>query len=149
MRKTELLIALDPGLTTGVAAYEATHEQRPSANEMPFGELVRALESWAGLYGDYDVHVVCERYNISERTTKLTRQYDALHVIGAVRSLADRRDNVTLEKLQTPFDAKEFATNARLKAAGWYRPGLGHANDALRHLMLWMVRTGRMEAPRA
>jgi hypothetical protein len=34
--------------------------------------------------------------------------------------------------------AKAFATDARLKALGWWRPGKGHMADAQRHTLLFL-----------
>jgi hypothetical protein len=48
---------------------------------------------------------------------------------------------------QSPAQGKTFATNAKLKKVGWYHqtPG-GHANDALRHLLLYATKQGLVKA---
>ena len=44
---------------------------------------------------------------------------------------------------QMPVDAKRMFPNEALKALGtWHRGGEGHANDAMRHALLRLVKTG-------
>ena len=45
--------------------------------------------------------------------------------------------------MQSPSDAKRFSTNQRLKAADMWMPTKGgHANDAQRHLFMYLVKHG-------
>lgn len=77
----------------------------------------------------------------------MSRQYDALELIGWLRAMSYLCDIPFV--LQTPADAKRFSTDKKLEAAGWLQPkGQDHANDALRHLLLYMVGSRLMEVPR-
>ncbi len=67
---------------------------------------------------------------------------DALHIIGAVKHEC-RRLSVPLV-LQTPAQAKSFATNDKLKAVGWYTVGADHERDAARHMLVYVMQRGSM-----
>jgi hypothetical protein len=67
-------------------------------------------------------------------------------MIGVARFVALRKSAEFV--LQSPADAKRFATDARLDVVEWREPGQDHFNDACRHLMLFLCKTGRMEVPR-
>lgn len=51
--------------------------------------------------------------------------------------------------LQTPADAKQTATNDRLKRAGLWFPGMQHACDAARHVALFLRECRKHESLRA
>lgn len=79
--------------------------------------------------------IACERYTITSRTAKLTRQPHALEFIGALRSLASDYPSVTF-LLQSKSDAIKLGNDGLLRKLGWYTPGAGHANDAARQVLL-------------
>ena len=84
-------------------------------------------------------HVVCERFIISSQTGKFSQAPWSLEQIGVLRFLCDRHDIPFT--LQNVSDAKRFATEERLKHIKWKRPkGGGHARDAQRHLLLFLVK---------
>lgn len=127
------ILALDPGGTTGIAQgagaeLYATHEMEQ------YEALVyvdTAIEGWPDLG-----LVVAESF--VPRPGIRTWQPAALEIIGTVRYLCATR-GITFEE-QTPAAAKSFATDAKLRKLGWYTPGMGHANDAARHLLVAQVR---------
>ena len=85
--------------------------------------------------------VVCERYVVTVRTATLTQAPWSLESIGVLRFLC-RRAGIEFH-LQNVADAKRFATDQRLNNLGWRKPpGAGHARDAQRHLLIWLVRKG-------
>lgn len=119
------IVAVDPGNVTGIALYEdgAVEAWEVTSTEAP--DEVAAIDS--------DV-IVCESF--TPRPGAKSWQPEALYTIGALRYIAqvERAEFV----LQTPANAKAFSTNEKLKALGWYTPTKGgHANDALRHLLLY------------
>ena len=123
------LLALDPGLTTGVAEWHggiftSWEEPDPMDCLMKLDTLVHRMDE-----------VVCE--NFVPRPGVRSWQPDALHIIGTVRYFC-HRERVPLS-LPMP-SGKTFATDSRLKLAGMYVPGKGHANDAARHLLKRLVR---------
>jgi len=127
------IFAIDPGVTTGWAwckidtlDIETGHE-----DQMPF---CQRAQDWIS----DDVAVVIERYTITERTIKLSRQSASLEIIGACRYFA--WESRTTFTMQLPVEAKSFLPNNQLKKLMW-SPN-DHERDALRHLFLYLVKTG-------
>lgn len=127
-----MILAVDPGKTTGWATYEAGEYQYGQASPFVF---LSDVDSWA--LDTLDVFVV-ERYTITPQTLKMSRQPDALKIIGVLEWWAVSRDILFVE--QTPAEAKSFVTNERLRKLGLYPSGLDHAADAMRHLILYLVK---------
>jgi hypothetical protein len=132
------VLAVDPGLMSGWAYH---HEDGHRAGQLEFDEMMGVAE-----FLEPDVFV-CERYTVTAETLRKSRQTTALEIIGCLRWLAHKRGVPFV--LQSPADAKRFATNKKLEAAGWLLPSSqDHANDALRHLLLYRVKNKMMEMPR-
>ena len=82
-----------------------------------------------------------ERFNISGRTLKLSRQYEALYMIGIVKFLVGQSDVDLL--MQSPADAKTIWTNQRIDAnldaetiLTDVKVPKPHGLDSLRHALL-------------
>ena len=127
-----MILSIDPGKATGVATYDADHGGFDSYE-------IEGRYALAGHVSDnsWD-EVVCEDFVISQRTIKTTPQKDPLRIIGWL--------DIWCEELGVPFtlqtagQAKSFATDAKLKHVGWFtKEGEGHANDAARHLLVYLV----------
>lgn len=134
------ILAVDPGKTTG---YVLWNDGERIEGEL-YGEafLDRADEL---IVSDQVDVVVCERFIITAQTGKKTQAPWSLEQIGALRFLC-RKHNVHFV-LQSASDAKRFATDHRLNALGWKRPkGAGHARDAQRHLLVFLVRQNLIDA---
>jgi hypothetical protein len=98
------------------------------------------------LYEDPPDLVGLEQYIITARTAKLSRQTDALELIGAVKAnllyaLTDNGVEVPLS-MHSPADAKSVWSDDRLKKHDLYMLAAGHAKDALRHALLATERAG-------
>src|ERR1035441_10038009 len=136
-----LIVAFDPGNTTGLAIVNTDLMDVIKTHEMQWEELCRFLDSMQ----DYDMPdvFVYERFTITEGTAKLSPQTGPMDVIGALKYVANRQ---LIEIVaETPHDAKTFGTDVRLKEYGWYTKGKGHANDAARHLFLYCVKHGYVQ----
>lgn len=134
-----VVCALDPGLHTGVALYR--HGGLPGMVEhFSSGEIEGRFE----FYDTFDeivamgvpLIVVCESFTITGATAQKSPQPDALYIIGAVERQC--------HKLGLPFhlqppSAKAFAPDNKLHAVSWFAPGKGHANDAARHALKFIV----------
>ena len=127
------ILAVDPGKVTGWAELNAT-VMKPQAHQLPHFEFLQYAEE-AVLWADV---VVCENYIITMATLKKSRQTWSLEQIGCLRYWCHQKDVPFV--LQSPAEGKQFGTDARLKALNWWHPGQQHANDALRHLLLYAVR---------
>lgn len=130
------VLAYDPGVTTGVAIFDGTCVERPHAGEWGVDQFV----DWCFMTiteRKWDV-VIGERFFITEATLRTGREGQvSIELNGVVRQLC-RRANVPFHE-QSSSAAMSFMTDDKLRALGWYRPGFGHANDALRHLGLFAV----------
>lgn len=132
------ILALDPGKVTGVAAYDTTLDVFASWEVAGRHRLHDTLTLDSRKFDSYYDEVVCEDFVISQRTIKTTPQKDPLRIIGWL-DLTLYHDDVPFT-LQTAAAAKSFATDAKLKHVGWFtKEGEGHANDAARHLLVYLV----------
>jgi len=140
-----LILAVDPGKTTGWAfkntaefsvPYTLLEGELPiQTGEYEWYEFLQRYESWIRA-GHIDV-TVCESFIITRETLKKTRQNWSLEAIGAMRYLSMERGKEFV--LQSPGEAKGFATPDKLKKLGWWPAGEDHAQDAARHLLTYVA----------
>jgi len=125
-----MTLAIDPGLVTGWALYP--------------GFISGQVEGRFAFYNWFEGipapdRVVCEDFLISERTIKASRQADPHRIIGYLEGVCYERGIEFY--LQTPAQAKSFASDDKLRAVDWFFPSKGgHQNDAARHLLTWLVK---------
>lgn len=130
----EAVLAIDPGLVTGVALWVPGAEAKfgQIEGQMPF--LKQADEA----IFRYRPTIVVESYTITARTTSLSRQYEPLEIIGALRWFSEEYS--VPFRMQSPAQAKAFADNGKLESLGWYTATKGgHAADAARHLLTFLA----------
>ena len=133
------VVAVDPGLTTGIAWSDEPFTVCESV-ELPPMQAVGAVMDLA------PDAVICEDYTPRPgRTT--TWQPDALHVIGALRYetwAAHRRsgwERPIIFELRRPFaKARVAALNEDLAELGWCRPTKGGHEDSARRFLLDALR---------
>lgn len=140
-------LAIDPGLVTGWAMFQRnqlTGQGQVDGGRFQFYNWFEGIVDGYGSMLDGRLRVVCEDFIISDRTVKSSRQPDPHRIIGY---LEGRCHELTVEfYLQTPAAAKSFCTDTKLRALGWYSPTPGgHANDATRHLVTFLV--GQRDEP--
>lgn len=125
----DCVLAIDPGKITGVALWlngEILH-----TDELKFIEL----RDWLEVTLDTWTKVVIEKFVINSMTAKLSQAPWSLEVIGMLRDRTD--DNLIF---QTPAQAKRAVSNEMLMKLRWWHPGgAGHALDALRHLVFYLM----------
>lgn len=140
------ILTIDPGTTTGFAIgwFNGQDASVPGAGQADFFPVLKIVEEQ--LKSISDLVVVYERFVITARTAKLSQQTEALEVIGAVRWLCHAHGAKPPEP-QPASAALKLVTDDRLRRLGWWRPGMVHANDALRHLALWMTVNGWLGLP--
>ena len=149
------VVAFDPGGTTGFAWYAREAGQGHADAHIAYGEIPNGRSSAydfindiitsegspvIGINGDvwhYHPRVVCEDFIINTATATKSRQSDPLRIAGYLEGKCAEYGHPF--KLQTPAQAKAFATDDKLRHLGWYHstPG-GHANDAARHLLTYL-----------
>lgn len=91
--------------------------------------------------------VACEDFILSGggRPKTLAGSKTTLEMIGAVKWACEYHQ-VPLA-MQKPGDASDFSTNDKLRAMGWETPSKpDHQRSAARHLLLYLVRKGKLDA---
>lgn len=135
------LLAIDPGLATGVCLIDLIDPENPVkvwSKEVTIEEFHDNIEQ---LISHEETHVVIEDFKITVETGKLSDAPWSLELIGVVRYLCYLNGKVL--DLQLPSQ-KPFADNDKLRAVDfWHVGGEGHANDSLRHAMVWIVDRNR------
>lgn len=150
-----LVIGVDPGMTTGVAAFGigfGTAITRPRALQCSHDwalELVERELAEAELQ-DLPRVLAVERFVIRARAARsatpvageITRK-----LIGDIQTLGERHGARTV--LHSAADVKPWGTDRRLDAAGLLAPcvGMGHARDAARHALFSAVQTAGLPDP--
>jgi len=143
-----MYLALDPGLTTGVAYYETADRAGQPSKFSSFEcegryELYEYLCVRWGFGGSLPYPscdaVIIERWDVRKNTHQLSNQDDVRYIIGYVDGIVHRTRGVEYVE-QRPAEAKSFGTDAKLKKLGWFSGGAGHADDAARHLLVYLAK---------
>lgn len=135
----DYLLAIDPGLLTGVMYIDMSDKNDPSkvwSEEWSVDHFHDTIEGF--LSENKDVcRVVIENFIIGNSTGKKSQQPWSLRLIGVVAFLCHKYE-IPLT-IQSPSERK-FATSEKLKKVGfWHVAGEGHANDAGRHALVWVI----------
>jgi hypothetical protein len=149
MHELVYVLGVDPGKTSGIAmvSWDKEHNRTPGvewsveASEDDFAEeILRGLD----MPRTGGFHVVCESFVINMQTAKNSQAPWSLEHIGVLKYLCDRRNYPRSQiTFQAPANAKSMFPNPALQKLGtWHRGGAGHANDAIRHALLRLVREG-------
>lgn len=138
---TPYVIALDPGKKTGFAIYDKANDVISACGEDQFDATCRWLEHYLSHLGPHCT-VITERFLITVRTARNSQAPWSLEMIGVARWLS-LKYGVPEFKLQDVAAAKRFSSNEHLRELGWWQVGSeGHVNDALRHMLLFLVSRG-------
>jgi hypothetical protein len=143
------VLSIDPGKASGVAllSWDGT-DGNPNillSKEVQPEEFAIPVETLLNSYKNEDsLSVVCERFTINAQTVRNSQAPYSLEQIGVLKHLC-RTNMYDPERIifQSPADAKAMFPNEALKKVGaWHVGGEGHANDAIRHALLRLVKTG-------
>jgi len=141
-----MIIAIDPGVTTGVAWQITRHH----GGDMPFDATLfqsdefdeHTFYRWIDQRAGDITHCQIEQFVINAATVRKTIVYDSLYLIGYLRYKAFQHNfPIGFTK---PADVMRPFPDVALKRAGMFNKGKGHANDAARHLAHYLVSTRRM-----
>jgi len=141
------VLAVDPGKATGIVFMSWNGSDLvPNvlfSKEVQPEEFALVIETMlATQRQEDDFTVVCERFTINAQTVRNSQAPYSLEQIGVLKHLC-RINMYDPEKIvfQSPADAKNMFPNPVLKKLGtWHVGGEGHANDAMRHALLALVR---------
>ena len=143
------VLSIDPGKASGVAllSWDGTDENPKIilSKEVQPEEFAVPVETLLNSYRNEDsLSVVCERFTINAQTVRNSQAPYSLEQIGVLKHLC-RTNMYDPERIifQSPADAKAMFPNEALKKVGaWHVGGEGHSNDAIRHALLRLVKTG-------
>ncbi len=134
------IIAIDPGLASGVAHVAVTPSafNIVSTDELAPIETGEWLENALHLVPDLaTTAVVIERFIITAKTARNSQAPWSLEIIGQTDWILSRFDRNRKATKQNIADSLAAFSNDRLRAYGlWHRGGKGHAVEALRHAAL-------------
>ena len=133
------LLAVDPGLLTGVALIDWKEPDNPVpvwSGELTIDEFYVKLEDVFNRYGD-DLILVYEDFHITVQTAKNTPEPWSLHLIGVMNYFCWKHD--VKFSVQSPV-RKSFASPDKMHRVNfWHVGGKGHANDAFKHAMIYIA----------
>lgn len=136
------ILALDPGGMSGLALVKRDGPEVVRTGEEDYVGTIRFIQQVLIEYGPDQVDLVCEEFLITVETAKKTQQTDALELKGAMKTLALLYGGGPVV-MQRPGDSMKTFNNKQLRAVNlWHVGGAGHAKEALRHVLLYLVRTG-------
>lgn len=142
---TRYVLAIDPGKTTGMALFSMSNGKEPELLWSGEEEFVAFVDKTRMIFMQYtELELVCEKFTINLQTAKNSQAPYSLECIGALKLiLLDRGRDPESLKFQLPANAMNMFPNPKLKLLEyWYRGGEGHALDAIRHGLLYLVSTG-------
>jgi hypothetical protein len=149
-------LGLDPGGTTGFALYQAEVIRNPDGrlewfNEgwqighMGPGEHHKTLYDSLGLWQTPNFIIVCESFEYRRNPRDSQRDnivLDSKEYIGVVKLFEQERMQAHPGQrvvFQTAAMGKGFWTDDKLRKVGHYAVNMKHANDAMRHVLHYMV----------
>jgi hypothetical protein len=144
-------IAIDPGKTTGFAVVERDDWDFTRSglilrhsSELDESLIIPALRVYLDSFSDKQCAIIIETFVINAQTVKNSAAPWSLKVTGAVEQVCrDYGYPVESIEWQAPANAKSVVPNEKLKRLElWHRGGAGHANDAIRHAVLYFIRHG-------
>ncbi len=127
-----MIIALDPGITTGVAELWDNGKIYVHHMKEPHLEFYRFLET-----GRVTLDEIVYESFVYQRRNKVVLY--PVEVIGVIKLFC--ATNAIPAYSQSASQAKGFMTDDKLKAMGLWEEGLKHGMDALRHLMYHLIVT--------
>lgn len=130
------MLALDPGGTTGVAIFDYEQDSQPVMvmNDQIPGSLEGFIEWYLDRKPKYQWdHIVCEDFTL--RLNVKFPDLSPVYIIGALNGI--EWYSVHTLTMQQPT-MKPLCDDDRLKKMGLHTPGFGHANDAVRHAIIYL-----------
>lgn len=118
-----LVIGIDPGKTSGFTIWD---NGEFSAYQLNFIDTCKNLEYLLDTPNAAIVSI--ERFTFQASSSRMTRQYDALELIGVARYLTLKYRKQF--RIHGTSDASRVGSPHVLKRLGWWSPGMEHANKA-------------------
>ena len=127
------MLGVDPGGTTGLALIEFDATSEPKllwVHQVPDG--LKGFLHWHDSTDAKWDFVVCESFTVRPGVhgVDITPSY----IIGAIEALEAKVSKIYYQ----PPSQKPLCDDSVLKKIGMYSPGMGHANDATRHGIIYL-----------
>nr|DAW17413.1 MAG TPA: Putative Holliday junction resolvase [Caudoviricetes sp.] len=128
------ILSLDPGGTTGYAILDVQEDEFPEVINV--GQIKNGLSGFIDFYNDYlsafnfDA-IICESFTLREGI--FGADLSPVSVIGALEALAQDVEIVYQEPKLKPL-----CDDDRLKRLGLHLSARPHANDAVRHGIIYL-----------
>jgi hypothetical protein len=126
------LVAFDPGGTTGICTW-----QDGVWSLSQIGPGPHYLGLWDRLHLLRPDTIICESFEFRQSKQRDNINLISREYIGVVRLFGILYDTPVV--FQTASAAKSFVSDEKLKVMGLYEVGQRHANDATRHMVLYLV----------
>jgi hypothetical protein len=129
------ILCIDPGGTTGVAIFSVSKDRQPEL--LKYLEVPKGTQGFINFYRENESlyrwgKIVCESFTL--RTGVKFPDLTPVYIIGALEVLA--KDGVEII-FQSP-SLKGLCDDDRLKFIQMHQRGNGHANDAIRHGIIYL-----------
>lgn len=145
MEESKYLLAVDPGLASGISLFDITDPVNPVLvwySEMSIAEFYEQIPALIEKYSG-SLQVVCENFIITLATAKKSPAPWSLNLIGILQYFCWVHSvEMTLQKPEE----RKFATDEKIKALGFvFKRKNGHVTESVRHAIVWMVhRNGKL-----
>lgn len=131
------VMAFDPGITTGIASGlislpDGLMEVGATQEVLTVGALFDLLEK------QEPNCIVFETFEFRQRARKGLSLFPK-ELIGVIELYGSRKGDEIHIHRQNAAQGKTYFTDRQLKDNNVYRPGMPHANDAMRHLLQWFT----------
>jgi hypothetical protein len=133
----DVIAWFDPGLTTGGAVYDITHD-RFTSGQYTYEELPQLFVELDYMYG----RRMAVGYELYLQTPRPRPGSTAKHSVTAIAAIDAACAELGIPQLKgQPSSARMAGSTAVfLRRLGWYQPGQQHANDAASHLFRHLIR---------
>lgn len=130
---TRRILAIDPGGTTGIAIISFSDDLAPVVSH--YEQVPDGLAGFIKWYKNnwslgWDI-IVCENFTL--RQSVKFPDLSPVYIIGALEALEPNIEII----YQSPAQ-KHLCDDKRLKIMDMHKPGNGHANDAIRHAIIYL-----------
>lgn len=134
MLSERVIIGLDPGLTCGYAQLDGDTFTSYDLSPMDACTMLEQM-----LQRGRPTIIAAERFTFQASSSRKTRQYDALEIIGAARYLCHKY--IATFTLYGASEAQRIGSREVLRALGWWQPGKDHCNKAAAQVAIAYAQT--------
>lgn len=141
----KVIIAIDPGVTTGIAVmkltdaeYELLETHQWGDPDYVWGKIKSLINKWA--YEFEDIQVICESFEI--RPDVMDPDETPKYIIKDLERYVEPDYEIRYQQASTAKVGVPPAKGGRadrLKAFKLYQRGHRHANDAIRHIVAYAI----------